>query len=278
MNVALKILVSILCLNSCQNKTQDHSQKYCDPQPMPQYDYRATITEGEMTPFLDSVLRIEKRRTVFKPCRTVLFNAKFYSSSGEIISNEFISITPTGKRWEYQPEKQDEIEIKYDFSETDTTKTNQHKLNKGWINQGWTAKETTGIIENVEKVWTHPFRSNQYDFTQVAPFPQVELPLHIGKKWTDNNISLKEGFGDWSFMKVVSDFEVLEKTDVVTGHGTFKNCWKIKGVSDFPLGISELIYYFDEQYGFVKLLYTNYGGQKLDIEVVKITEQSGRQP
>jgi len=241
---------------------------------MPKYDYRATV-QGEMTPEIDSILRIEKKRDVFKPCRTIKYKAKFYNENNELISNEIIEVTPTGKRWEYQPEKQDEIIFKYNFNPDSVEYVNSYQLNKSRLERKWQNQEITGIIENVEKIWTHPFRSNQYNFTQVAPFPQIELPIEVGKKWSDNKISLREGFGDWSNMKVKSEFEVTEKNEVQTEYGKFKNSWKIRATSTFPLGQSELVYWYHENFGFVKLEYINYGNQRLDIEIIAV-RKNGR--
>ena len=273
----IKITLSfIICLSiiSCERQKDDRKLITCGKEPMPKYDYRATI-QGEMTPEIDSILRIEKKRDVFKPCRTITYRAKFYNEKGVIISNEKIEVTPTGNRWEYQPEKQDEIIINYYFNPDSVKYVNSFQLNKSILERKWQNQETTGIIENVEEIWTHPFRSNQYNFTQVAPFPQIELPLEIGKKWSDNKISLREGFGDWNNMKVKSEFEVIENRDIQTEYGGFKNSWKIKAISTFPLGQSELVYWYQKNYGFVKLEYVNYGNQRLEIEIIKIKKTAG---
>lgn len=243
----------------------------CAPEPMPKYEYRASII-GEMTPQLDSVLRIEKRRDVFKPCRIYAFDAAFYSATNELISQERILLMATGKRWEHNPEKQDEILVKYEFDKEYIDSINLYQLNKSAVYNKWSRTVSTGIRENVEEIWMHPFRSNQYNFTEVAPFPQIKFPLSVGKKWTDNDIKLQEGWGDWSHMKVRSTFEVLSKETIQTNYGELENCWKVKAVSNFDLGRSEVTYWFHEKYGFVKLNYVNYGGQKLHIELAEIKD------
>ena len=186
-----RIFNIVICIGilSCGNQQDDKNELMCGKKLMPKYDYRATV-QGEMTPELDSILRIEKRRDVYKPCRSVKYRAKLYNKNGQLISNETITVTPTGNRWQYQPEKQDEIIIEYSFNPDSVDYINSFQLNKRRLNKHWQNQEITGIIENVEKIWTHPFRSNQYNFTQVAPFPQVELPLKIGKKWSDNKMAL----------------------------------------------------------------------------------------
>ncbi len=265
------ILIIIVCLGilSCGRQKNERKLISCGEEPMPKYDYRATV-QGEMTPEIDSILRIEKKRDVFEPCRTITYRAKFYNENGGLISNETIEVVPTGNRWEHQPEKQDEIIINYYFNPDSVKFINSFQLNKSILNRKWQNQKTTGIIENVEKIWTHPFRSNQYNFTQVAPFPQIELPVEKGKKWKDNKISLGEGFGDWNNMKVKSEFEVIEHSDIQTEYGKFKNSWKIRAVSTFPLGQSELVYWYHKNYGFVKLEYMNYGNQRLEIEIIEI--------
>ena len=267
------IIISLVIL-SCEKPKNKTELFTCGVEPMPKYDYRATI-EGEMTPEIDSILRIEKKRNVFEPCRIFEYRAKFYTEDGQLLSNEIIKVLSPGKRWEYQTEKQDKIVIKYNFNPDSINYINSFQLNKTRINPNWNDYVFTGIIENVEKIWTHPFRSNQYNFTQVAPFPQVELPLKIGNTWNDNKISLRNGFGDWDGMKVKSKFEVIELADIKTEYGVLKNSWKIKAKSTFPLGESELIYWFNEKYGFVKLDYTNYGNQKLLIEMINVNKTAG---
>ena len=259
----------IFLLGSCTNNKGDDFR--CAPEPMPKYEYRASIS-GEMTPQMDSILRIEKRREVFKPCRIYAFDAAFYSASNKLISKERILLMATGKRWELHPEKQDEILVKYEFDKESIDSINLYQLNKSAVSDEWWQTVSTGIRENVEEIWMHPFRYNQYNFTEVAPFPQIKFPLSVGKKWNDNTITLQEGWGDWSHMNVRSTFEILSKETVQTNYGELENCWKVKAVSNFDLGQSEVTYWFHEQYGFVKLNYVNYGGQKLNIELTQITE------
>ncbi|MEQ9581162.1 MAG: hypothetical protein RIM68_03245, partial [Arenibacter sp.] len=120
----------IFLLGSCTNKKGiDFS---CAPEPMPKYDYRASIS-GEMTPQMDSVLRIEKRREIFLPCRIYVFDAAFYSASNELISQERILLMATGKRWEHHPEKQDEILVKYEFDKEFIDSINLYQLNKSAV-------------------------------------------------------------------------------------------------------------------------------------------------
>jgi len=145
-------------------------------------------------------------------------------------------------------------------------------LNTGLVE--WTSLSIVGIIENVEKIWMHPFRRNQYNFTEVAPFPQVEFPLKIGKKWSDNSIRPGKSYGDWSNKQISSTFEVKAKENIVTKFGKINDCWRIFAESEFDFGKSTLEYWFNEELGFVKFNYTNYGNQTLEIELIKVENHS----
>ena len=68
---------------------------------------------------------------------------------------------------------------------------------------------------------------------------------------------------------------IRENNELITEYGEFENSWKVKAVSTFPLDKSELIYWFNNTYGFVKLDYINYGEQKLNIEIVNINDTAG---
>ncbi|MCC6723229.1 MAG: hypothetical protein IT258_01875, partial [Saprospiraceae bacterium] len=67
-------------------------------------------------------------------------------------------------------------------------------------------------------------------------------------------------------------YEVKAKEDIVTKYGALKNCWKIESEATFPFGVSKLVFWFHEEYGFVKMQYLNYGGQTLVFELTQVTE------
>ncbi len=236
---------------------------------MPAYDYRAKIV-GEMTPEIDSLLRIEKRRDIFKPCQKMSYRVIYKDSLNQVISDEIIKITPTGNRWKIDPEKQDEILIEYSYDSSKLDIIESHFLNQHFTRFDWQRSEITGITENVEKVWMHPFRSNQYHMTEILPFPQVVLPIRIGKKWTDSEIDLSDYPGEWKGLRVRSRFEVVAKESVKTPYADIDSCWKIEASSQIPLGTSYMTYWFHETFGFIKFESTNYIGQSLDMELIQV--------
>lgn len=246
----------------------------CSDKPTPEFDetryYREVETETET--YMDTIInRMAKRRDVFKACREFIYQAKFYSKENELLTDSQIKLIATGHRWAVQPEMQDEIIINYEYTLEDKENSKANQLNKTKGDM-WSFQSTTGVIENVEKVWMHPFRSNQFAFTEVAPFPEIKRPLEIGNFWT-SGLSIGQGWGDWSNTSSDNYYEVVAKEDCPTTFGLIKDCWKVEASSDYPFGKSFITFWFSEEYGFVKKEYLNYGGQKLNIELVNVIDK-----
>jgi len=240
---------------------------------MPKFDgNKVTFLDDKGNPLKDTIIGvIEKRRTVFKPCREMIYQTEFKTEKGELISRSRIKMMAKGKRWQFQPEKQDEILIQYEFTQKDFDRNKEYQLNKRMIADKWAGEVREGIIENVEYIWMHPFRFNQYNFTEVAPFPEVKLPLKIGKSWT-GTLHIQEGWGDWEDTHKYSEYKVIDRESIKTNLGQLENCWKIESKAKIELGESTFDYWFHEEFGFVKMDYKNYGNQTLQIELVEVKE------
>ena len=207
---------------------------------------------------------------IFKPCRQYIYKATYKDADLNLISDEYIRMIATGKNWEMQPEFQKELIIQYHYKEALIDQIADHNINKSYPKNEWIKKEVTGVIEDKYTVWMHPFRANQYMFTEVACFPTVQLPLETGKNW-ESNLNIYEGWGDWSNSKVKNKYEVLEFETVDT---PFKklNAWHIIGTSSAPFGVSTHHFWFNSEYGFVKMEIKNYEGQLLIFELESVTD------
>lgn len=269
--------VPIPVFDSTSEHTPDFFPKQltanCIEKPMPAFDeIKASLLNEKGKPYKDTIIEIiTKRRTVFKPCREYIFKATFLDSHEKLISESQIKMMASGRRWDIQPELQDEVIIHYEYRQEDVEKINEYKINKTLSNTVWTKKNSTGIIENVKQIWMHPFRANQFIFTEVAPFPEVKLPLNVGKSWT-GQLNIYKGWGDWNNSSGNFIYTVETKEDIQTRFGQINNCWKIKSEATYPFGKSFLDFWFNEELGFVKMNYTNYGGQKLNIELIEVIE------
>ncbi len=276
-----RICIALLCVSACSDRETavpfEFSAVECNPDPTPEYDFNfMTLLDSLGNPTGELADSIPKRRTVFKPCRIMTYRAVWTTDKGEEITNSQIQMMATGKRWEMQPEKQDEILVRYAYSEADSTTTSKYQLNKGILDRWWMDRGIEGVVENADEIWMHPFRFNQYNFTEVAPFPEVKFPLSVGKTWT-GNLRIMDGWGDWDNSTGNMHYEVEAQEPVDTRFGRIENCWKIKSRSKYKFGESYLDYWFSEELGFVRMDYVNYGNQRLVIELETVREQEQEQ-
>jgi hypothetical protein len=273
----LLLILSVIIIFSCvdtQNKLFKNNI-ICAPDSLQQYDgNRVTILDENDKPIKDTIFDyIKKRRDVFKPCRQLIYRAILKDSLGNILTNSRIRLTPTGKRWIEDSDKQDEVVIEYEYSSDDFKQSKIYSLNKVLNNLPWEEFTKTGVIENVDEVWMHPFRRNQFKFTEVAPFPHVRFPLEIGKTWTQS-LNIQEGWGDWENTYGSFEYIIVSNDSIETKAGLIKNCWKIESHSFYEFGKSELVFWFNERLGFVRKEYKNYGKQTLSILLEEINENS----
>jgi hypothetical protein len=211
-----------------------------------------------------------KVRRIFRKGVTYVYSAKYYDQNNQIITSEIVKIIGTGARWEYQPELQDVVNLVFEYNEEDRIKIEANPINKTidkTVDYGWVTNGTEGIAENSSGVWIHPVRSNQYLFTEVAAFPEIMLPAVVGKTWS-RKVHLN-GWGDWDGMTTKSNYEITDHVNIMLKKGELK-CWEIFARSTFELGESKALFYFNEDYGFVKMEYLNYKNQKLIFELEKV--------
>jgi len=241
MKSLISIIIILFLIGCNAQKETNFTDIECSKEEIPQYDGRkVSLLNENGVAFKDTIIeQIEKRRTVFKPCRDYIYTANFYDKEKNLITSTQIKMTATGKRWEFH---------------------------------GWVRETQTGIIENVEKIWMHPFRENQFSFTEVAPFPKIKYPLEVGKIWT-GQLSIQNGWGDWENTSGNSSYEVTSQEMIETKYGQIDKCWKVESIANYPFGKSTFDYWFSENLGFVKMNYRNYGGQYLEIELEKVNEK-----
>lgn len=131
----LGLIITLLIYSCSEIQKSEFTFIECTPEEMPKFDgNKVTFLDKYGKPIKDSIIGgIEKRRTVFKPCRELIYRAKFKSEKNELISSSRIKMMATGKRWEFQPEKQDEIILQYEFTNGDFNRNKKIQLNKGFL-------------------------------------------------------------------------------------------------------------------------------------------------
>lgn len=134
-------------------------------------------------------------------------------------------------------------------------------------------KAVTGVIEDKEEIWFHPFRKNQYVYTQVAPFPEINFEhLKIGDSWTGTKINGQ--CWDNFIGELHHLHNVTSKTNYDYKNLSLDSCWQIESVGTHSiLGKSYLNYLFHPQNGFIEMKYVFYDGTRINIYLKEITDK-----
>lgn len=214
-----------------------------------------------------------KGQVIFKPCREYIYRAVYKAKDGTLLSDSRVWMMATGRSWMAQPDVQEEMAMQFEVTEKELVALRKHFVNRKFASlDRITNQETTGVIETPAEVWMHPFRSNQFNFTEVAGFPNVQLPLVAGKTWS-NEIYPGKGWGDWANTTVHNFYQVKGQENLVTKFKEFKNAWKVVALSTAPFGKSVHTFWFDKFYGFVRMEYLNYEGQTLTFDLEEVIEK-----
>lgn len=197
--------------------------------------------------------------------KTYVYNAIYSDSAGNTITSETIQIKPTGKPWEFEP-KQTLFKIKFDFNAKDSALLAANPLNG--MHKPWKRNYLEGVIQDSTRVWMHPIRKNQYVLTELAPFPEVKLPIQRGDSWT-NTLWIYKAFGTFE-----GTVESIYKIDTLIQTVYLKdtlNCWRINAAGTHnQLGKNSITYLYQEQLGFVELDYHFYNEQRLIFRLTNI--------
>ena len=208
---------------------------------------------------------------VYKPCHEFIFRSKYWSQD-ELISDEKISLFITGNGWQYDSFQAEALLIyKTGYDESDIKKIRSFGINPEINDRQWVNQSATGIIDNEKMVFLHPFRDNQYYFTEIAPFPEVVYPLHVGKSWSIA-LNIGGGWGLWDGLRLETTYRVVEKESLTINDIEYNNCWRISSSAASDLGISYLTVWFHEEFGFVKFTYVTHADQILQLELDKVIE------
>ncbi len=132
----------------------------------------------------------------------------------------------------------------------------------------------TGIIEDENKVWWHPFRAYHFFATEFSPFPEIRTPFEIGTSWNDTirvgkSTESLEWVNDFegNVLPVNSHYKITKKKKINTAFGELK-CWVVAAKAINQFNEATLTSYFHEEYGFVRWDYVNIDGIRLVIDLV----------
>jgi len=126
---------------------------------------------------LEQLISHHKNLNVFKHGRNLIYKAIRINSHGDTLANTIISLKPDGTGWGSPAASlQSQIIYEYHYTKQDSI-DHLEELTKVVTSNFWIRRDTTGVIENDEKVWLHPIRNNEFFKTEIAPFPEVIFPI-----------------------------------------------------------------------------------------------------
>lgn len=135
----------------------------------------------------------------------------------------------------------------------------------------------TGAIENEGNTWIHPPREKYFEILELNPFPYIKAPYEIGNKWTWN-LKIGDNWADgrWKLWEgqIQNEYEykITDKRVLKTALGEIE-CLIIESNAKSRIGETKLTAYFNPEYGFVKLDYTNIDGSKTNLELTEHSEK-----
>lgn len=134
----------------------------------------------------------------------------------------------------------------------------------------------TGLIEDRTRIFLHPPRDKFFNILEFAPFPDIKLPLHNGKKWNSSikipDIWVRKDLKWKGELLINNEYIVLGTESISTKFGKlkcFKICCKNKGID------SKLIMYFNDKYGIITYHYFNYDSSQIIFNLESITKSNG---
>lgn len=220
---------------------------------------------------------------IFNKSKEYHYEALLILPNGDTLTKEKLILAPTGEQWAFQ-KSQAEYNVFYNTSENAINSVNpvnkrqkkaekfcrKAKRKKQECKGIWTPKSTSGGIENNKSVWLHAFRGNQYVYTEVAPFPEVQFEqLKIGGEWT-SSLQILAGWDNFKGV-VNSTYQVIGQVDYSNNNIQLRNCWEIHAIGKHSsLGESKHDFLFNRTNGFVQMNYEFYDGTKISFSMVKV--------
>lgn len=130
----------------------------------------------------------------------------------------------------------------------------------------------SGVIDNEANIWMHPPRDDLFKILELNPFPFIKTPYEIGTEWNWELI-IGSQWGDerWKTwegnIRNNISYKITDIKTLNTELGKLK-CFVVESKAKSKLGKTSLKAFFNPDYGFVKMNYTNIDGSKLLLELV----------
>lgn len=188
----------------------------------------------------------EVENPVYPPDKTWTFAAEFYDTANKLIRTDTLKLKTINQRF----------------------MLTQNKIK--WIlkSDGKTTEETTGIIENKNRLWLHPPRFETYfEFTEYSAFPEIRRPISNDLNWK-TQLMLGTYADEETGNKMTVNYQIT-KMDTLNISPIRRNI-EILGKGKSGLGVYTCKMVFHEAKGFTKLTYEKENNEKLIIKLIGV--------
>lgn len=137
-------------------------------------------------------------------------------------------------------------------------------------------REQSGLVENEENVWMTPPRFMIFRMLEMNPYPYIKAPFEVGNKWTwEHTVKTRWGDPQWLVlhepMECNYTYEITAKKKLDTALGELE-CFVVEGVGYNEFGETYLTSYFNTDYGFVRMEYTNIHYTKMIFDLAEVVD------
>lgn len=225
---------------------------------------------------LEGLIAHHKNLHFFKEGRNYVYKAIRVDLKGDTLANTKIIMKPDGTGWG-NPAASLQSQIVYEYH-YDTQDSLDHIDELIQVVQAdfWKKTDTTGVIENEDKLWIHPMRYNEFYKTELAPFPAVIFPISEETiEEANGKIMILNNWGTYNSSETHNEYSYLGKE--VKSYLNLKplSCHKFHaiGFNNFH-GMSETDYYFHEDYGFLEINIETYDDDKISFVLDEIVYEN----
>lgn len=291
----MRILTTLLLLiifSSCNEKSKKENSERT--QNMNDKGYVLEEDGGIYTEVFDSTNVDENRYTsnnrIYKENISFTYSFEHLTKEGEKLFFKEDAIKKESKyQWKFvKPNVEDKdiiekvkISVKYGL---EPMLTHVPDYNQTLLQYDYPTKDNTspfnsisGAIENEKNVWIHPPRDKYFRILELNPFPFIKTPYEVGNSW-EWKLGIGSGWGDerWKTweggIENQYSYEISGKKIIETKLGKI-DCFIIKSTASSDIGKTKLTAYFNEDYGFIRLNYTNIDGSKTNLELIEYSDK-----
>ena len=224
--------------------------------------------------------------TIFKQYRQFFYKYYFLNNKDTLLVKLFTKpdhIVPYEENWKL--ESKSKVTFEQDYTAIQqialTVKAGDYFGQESLLQYDYLNKERrgirheqTGLVEVCKDITIRLPRENHFLITELNPFPEIKEPFVKDNVWlsttTTSDVGGSEKWKTWQgSLQINSTYRIRDIQTIKTNIGYLK-CFVVEAIAQSTLGETRLVAYFNEEYGFVKLNYTNIDSSYLVMDIYSV--------